>query len=73
MDQTLTWYREQKSRAGAVEISYLREAYEVTKRDSERNEDVYEIIEMQLGNVQMDRFAVMKWVKRNTFEMIWPN
>ena len=50
-----TWNRIQKSRIQAMEMSYLRGACGLTRRDWERNERVYERLGMtEKGEIDID-------------------
>ncbi len=64
--ETWTWNRAQQSRVHAVEMSYLRGAYGVTRWDGESNENVYE--RCGTGSCAIGlKSGVVEWVKRNTF------
>ncbi len=62
--ETWTWNRAQQSRVNAVEMSYLRGACGVTRRDGQSNESVYERCGMgsQVNGVNCE---VVEWVKGN--------
>lgn len=66
--ETWTWNKTQQSGVCAVEISYLRGAFGVTRRTGEGNE-AFIRFGMDMG-ANVVRCGVVEWVKRNA-EMVW--
>ena len=63
--ETWIWNRAQQSRVCAVEISYLRGVYGLTRWEGESNESVYEKCDMG-PCANGVKCGVVEWVKRST-------
>ncbi len=63
--ETWTLNRAQQSRVHAVEMSYLRGTYGVTRWEGESNESVYERYGM-VACASGVKCGMVEWVKRNT-------
>ncbi len=62
--ETWTWNAAQQSQIGAVEMSYMRGACNVSRWDRESNEDTYGRFGMSESGVGLD-CRVVEWVKRS--------